>query len=73
MITTATESAVANAIRTGNNTGLDAYRRFLRPVVDQLVEKSANLEDKSRFEEFAEKMWAEIPDKYPLDSSACKR
>jgi hypothetical protein len=73
VITAATENAVADAIRTGNNSGLVPYSRFLRPVVDQLVEKSANLEDKRRFEKFAEKMWAEVPDNYPVGSSACKR
>ena len=74
VITAATERAVADAIRTNNKSALDPYNRFLRPIMGQLLAKSAaNVEDRKQFQDFATaNLGAKlIFDKYLADLSTC--
>jgi hypothetical protein len=52
IITTATEELMAEAIRTGDKTTLQAYATFLGPVTKRLLARSIAKEEKARLEEF---------------------
>jgi hypothetical protein len=75
VITAATERAVADAIRTNNKSALDPYRRFLRPIAEKLLAKSAgNLEEQKLFKDFATVTFGQATiDRYLASLSACKR
>ena len=56
VITAATESAVADAIRTNNKSALEPYKRFLRPIAENLLaDSTASREDRERFQDFADR------------------
>lgn len=75
VITAETERAVADAIRKNNKPALDPYKRFLRPIAEQLLAKSAgNLEDHKQVQDFArENLGQAAIEKYLSGLSACPR
>jgi hypothetical protein len=75
VITAATERAVADAIRTDNKPALDPYKRFLRPIMEQLLAKSgADSEDHRQFQDFATVNLGEAAiARYVAGLSACPR
>ena len=50
VITPATERAVADAIRTGNQATLNSYARFLRPIAAAMLEKNPSPEVRNQLE-----------------------
>lgn len=74
VITAATERAVADAIRTDNKSALDPYKRFLRPIMEKLMARSANLRDQKHFQEFATANLGQASrDRYLAGRKACNR
>jgi hypothetical protein len=75
VITAATEKAVADAVRTDNKPALAPYRRFLRPIAETLLAKSAgNSEEQKLFKEFATVTFGQATtDRYLASLSACQR
>jgi hypothetical protein len=75
VITAATEAAVAEAIRTNNKPALAPYRRFLRPIAENLLAKSAgNPAEQKLFKDFATVTFGQATiDKYLAKLSACKQ
>jgi hypothetical protein len=52
VITPATENAVANALRTRDQSSLNTYQRFLGPIAKQLLAKSTKADDRILFQDF---------------------
>jgi hypothetical protein len=75
VINAATETAVANAIRTNDTSVLKTYSRFLRPIAEQLAARSAaKSKDREQFEAVAQVVFGDTAtERYLTGSSACKR